>query len=138
MERKVTAAIRAADRLATAAEYDLAHLIRDENRNFLGATSEKGGTVRAGHTALKADVEKVVAELGEVKGKLAEAAQQVRELARLGSAEMEMVLGLDPIDDDFVSKSAEYRGRVAQVREKLKPLLPADAESTDPPPSNTY
>ena len=87
---------------------------------------------------MTASVEKAVAEMGEVKGKYAEAALLVRDLARLGNAEMEMVLGLDPIDEDFAKKAEEHRGRVAQVRAKLLPLFPADPEPTDPPPSNTY
>jgi hypothetical protein len=124
IERKVAAAIHAADGLVTVAEYDLYHLIRDESRNFLGSMTENGGTVRAGHSALKEDIEKTVEKMGEVIGKYAEAALLVRELALLGASEMELVLGFDPIDEDFVKKAAELRSRVAQVRVKLKPLLP--------------
>jgi hypothetical protein len=136
-ERRVTAAYHAASGLVGTAEYDLGHLIHDENRRFLDEKTENGGTIRAGHSAVKADLEKVVAELGDVMGKFAETAALIRELARLGSAEMELVLGSAPIDRAFVGKAAELGGQTMRINAKLFLLLPPDTER-DPPPSNTY
>jgi hypothetical protein len=131
-EERVTNAAHAADGLAGAADIDFEQMLNSGNRNFLGSITENGGTARAVHASLRQDAGRIVIEMGEIKGKYAEAALLIRELFNTADAEMELVLGVDPIDDDFEAKVAEHRARVAKIRGKLQPLLPSGVTLLEP------
>src|SRR4029077_5270001 len=97
---------------------------RDGNRDRFAETALGGGTLVEERWRQRERVERTVLAMGEISGKYAELALRIRELWHLGDAEASLVTGSEPVDDAFRARASELRTKTAELRAKMRRLLP--------------
>ena len=128
----IITAIEAADGLSALSELDLAVLERDGNRDHFTEEALDGGTLADARQRQRERTEGAVLAMGEVSGKYAELALQIRELWHLADAEAVLVTGAEPIDDAFRARATELRAKTATLRSQMRRILPPGVELADP------